>query len=252
VDALTRTAIANAYVWGPPNEPALARFLYRHNREPISPLWSRQLSTAAAISDFLDLQPGGRNGHELEAHWQSIVDSGGSWLVCWRRPHAGHSSVPTFKLYVSPRLAEVPYVLQSLLNCDPVASAHVLKLGYSLETLTRPDKCVLYFRDKEQLDAAILALREPLGDAVPLGVPFAAQLDTVGILAWAQERPLITNGLSWRRWITDQVAYTLVEARNQAMSVQEAIALLSQNMNTVGVDAPTMTWLDMHLPRSGH
>jgi hypothetical protein len=205
----------------------VARWLYEYGRRPVTPELRRRLSDPAAIaSEMVDGRPGTRAALR---GW--VETSGAADGSPWRSWHPRHprsrsalpaSTDPTFKLYVSPAVEELPRTVEAvastLADAPGVAS---WKIGRTIDGLTRPDKLVAYFERQHDLVAAASRLGPALSGTPAHGVPFTAGITTDGLLSWGIDPPRAGGGPSglsgsWRSWVTERLADYLVAARASA------------------------------------
>jgi hypothetical protein len=235
---------------------ALSWRLYRFNTLPISPEWRRRLPDRRAVAAYLGLDRfDGRamsvhasvGAHRLSAHR--------SWLV-WdlRRDGPARTGGARWKLYVSPEVEALPEVLHCVLGLAPEWPAAVsLKVGADLPGLLRPDKCVVHFSTREQLDAAAARLAAELDGLPAHGVPFSAEAGG-GLLSWGVDPPgdrpvLRWLGVeSWRLRITHQLAAALRIARTAGPGAVAAPAFALGRILLEGVDPVTWAPLDYAAP----
>jgi hypothetical protein len=206
----------------------LARRLYAYNRLPVTPANAAPalLTTDLARLGFIATGNGNAVGvtsavsATLDRHW-TYTPSDGEWLS-WSSPErwaAIDTTHPTCKLYVSPAPTAIADAFAATVAAATTHGALAFKVGAGPYGLLRPDKLVMYFRDRAQLFAAATALTAALAGAPAHGVPFTAALTENGMLSWAADPPehvgLVgwTTGTSWRSWLTTQLAGALIAGR---------------------------------------
>lgn len=247
---LARRTLAGAAVLDWLDASALASRLYRANTLPASPERRRRLPSLAAVAAWLGLADGGPTARALDVQWQLVDAWAGSRWFGWRRRDAEHIVPgPIAKLYISTPLEALPDVLRTTVATVGEGSApFALKIGRDLASLLRPDKLVLYFTAWPALEETAARLRAALAGSPAQGVPFAAQLDDHGLLAWAWDPPegrRPDGASSWRLWLTRRLAEALVAARPATGSAAVAAALAAvaaQGVNTEQWTVPSRFW----------
>jgi hypothetical protein len=229
---------------------ALSWRLYRYNTLPESPEWRRLLPDPRAIAAYLGLD---RFEHQPGTHKGWL-----SWDLR-RNAHAPKGGT-LWKLYVSPRVESLPGALGRITALVPeLPGAVSLKVGATLPGLLRPDKCVLYFRTRDQLDIAADRLAAELAGMPAHGVPFTAEASGA-LLSWGvdppDDRPVLQwlGVESWRLWITNQLASALLTARRAETGAVTPAAFALGRIALEGVDPATWAphdnvWPERH---AGH
>jgi hypothetical protein len=145
----------------------------------------------------------------------------------------------------------LPEALHRVLALLPEWPAAVsLKVGADLAGLLRPDKCVAYFSNRDQLDAAAARLAAELEGMPAHGVPFSADAGGGGLLSWGMDPPgdrpvLRWLGVeSWRLRITHQLAAALRIARTAGPGAMAASAFALGRILLEGVDPVTWAPID--------
>jgi hypothetical protein len=208
---------------------ALSRWLYRFNRTPKTPWWSRR-ETAYSVAGWLGLAAGG--GSAVSA----AVELEGGWLHFRRRAEAG--PVPRYKLYVSPAaraLLQVWGTIAAALTGAPVAS---FKLAATWDGLLRADRIVAHCADLTDLAATADRLAAALAGVPAQGVPFTAEIAGDGLLSWGVDPPA-KGQHTWRRWLTDRLAAALLAAR--AAGEAEPWRFAVERLRLDGVDPEKWT-----------
>lgn len=231
---------------------ALSWRLYRYNTLPESPEWRRRLPDRRAVAAFLGL-----DGFD----YRSRAHKG--WLS-WdlrRNAHARNGG-SLWKLYVSPSVESLPDALERIVGLVPdLPGAVSLKVGATLPGLLRPDKCVLYFRTRDRLDAAAARLAAELSGMPAHGVPFTAEVAGT-LLSWGvdppDDRPILQwlGVESWRLWITNQLAAAILTARTAELNTVTPAGFALGRISLEGIDPVTWTprddvWSVEHHP-AGH
>lgn len=243
--------------------PDLTLRLYTYHRFPLAPRHTRQLPDEASVERFLRIDTGGGWRPLLEASWKPGRSDRFGWLG-WRRRNLRHGRAPgggaTYKLYLSPRLEDLPRVFARLLEVLPATTAHYFKVGSTAVGLLRPDKLVVYFKEYEGLAAAVDMLSPHLKGVAVQGVPFSAELTADGLLSWGADPPEAEStlpaegGSSWRLWIVHQLASALLEACNQPSSAVPPWRFALERLRLEGIDvehwtaSPTL-WRQAQLAR---
>lgn len=226
---------------------ALSWRLYRYNTQPQSPEWRRRLPDRRAVAAFLGLD--GFDGRALLVHTTvgpHRLSTHRGW-ISWdlRRAAAERAGSARWKLYVSPEVEALPEALHRIVALAPEWPGAVsLKVGSDLPGLLRPDKCVLHFSTRDQLDAAAARLAAELGGMPGQGVPFSAEV-AGRLLSWGVDPPgdrPVPGWLgveSWRLWITNRLAAALLAAQSaEPVSVAPAAFALGRIL-LEGVDPAT-------------
>ena len=243
---------------------ALSWRLYRYNTLPQSPEWRRRLPDRRAVAAYLGLDRfDGRaalahdavGGHRLSAHQGWL-----SWDL--RREGAAPAGGPRWKLYVSPMVEALPEALHRIVALAPEwPGAASLKVGSDLPGLLRPDKCVLHFTTRDQLDAAAARLGAELDGMPAHGVPFSAEV-AGSLLSWGVDPPADRPGPrwlgleSWRLWITNRLAAALLLARTAGPGAATPTGFSLGRLLLEGVDPATWAPRDgtgyLEHPPAGH
>lgn len=189
--------------------PVLAARLYRYNTEPATPALRRKFPNRDSVRRML----GGQDA-------ALASDSRSHWLI-WTPPRPGPPVAGRrhYKLYLSTPLAHLPGVVHRVLGllrkAEGVDSA---KVGATLPGLTRPDKFVVYFARRRDLQVVARTLRSELDGVPAQGVPFTAGLDPAGLLSWGAEpagsdpAPAGRQEDSWRTRIATRLAASMAAA----------------------------------------
>lgn len=218
---------------------ALAGYLYRYNREPLTPTWSRRIPDRDAAAAYLGWDQGSR-ADAIASRWARQPGSDSGW-VHWRSrltAHGVEKGAAVYKLYVSPVTEALPEALAVVAKELAVAGAFAFKIGADLDGLLRPDKLVAYFSSFETLGAASSRLAAELDGMAPQGVPFTAESSADGLLSWGVDPPASSSfavGVeSWRLWIVQQLASALSAACSGGHPEPSMFAL--QRLRLEGVD----------------
>lgn len=232
----------------------LTAALYQANRQPSTPQWERLITDRESVLRYIGLPTASSARHSAATQWEidRHADTTPAWIYFIRRNSSGanvgqHDA--SYKLYVSPAFADLPYVFTTVLDVATRAQVKHMKLGSDLSGLLRPDKLVLYFADLTTLTSVADSIARRCTSARAHGVPFTAPIDDAGLLSWGADPPDSAQLLSWqprdswRSWLAQRLASALAECRNNDREVNMAYAL--ERLHRDGVDAdrwvPTST-----------
>jgi hypothetical protein len=203
--------------------------LYFYNRLPASAEWRRRFPSPGAIADYLEIEGG------------DAASGGGARWFSWRRADAGNG---IYKLYVSPHISAIKEAFAAVVEATAAHRAAGFKVGRDVYGLLRPDKLVAYFVALDELKEAAETLRTRLEGAPVQGVPFSAQIDSRGLLSWGIEPPPsecypVAGRFSWRRWVTDRLAVSLLAGRDSP--VGEGWRFAFDRIRLDGIDPQSWT-----------
>jgi len=227
----------------------LSTRMYLYNRLPASPAWKRRFPSTDAVAEHLEVHRGGKQRVLLERAWVSTgpVRDNPGWLSWSARDRStgGHGG-PGYKLYVSPRCEGIREAFAATLEAIAQAGAHHFKIGNDIYGILRPDKLVAYFDRFEAVQDAAGRLGQRLKDLPAHGVPFTAALDKDGLLSWGMDPPreqhlLAWQGPSWRRWITDRLAVSILSAKAAQSGPVEPWQFALNRLKLEGIDPSTWT-----------
>jgi hypothetical protein len=230
----------------------VASRLYRYNSAPLSPAIRRALPTSQALDEHL-----GMSGPEclqplLVKHWVQVahwwqLGRWCSWVSRVVRDPADQDPL-VYKLYISPRWEHLGVAIRRCLPVLAEIDAPAFKWGTGLTGILRPDKFVVYFRDRDSLRRAEEHLLAALGDIPPQGVPFTAEVGGAGLLSWARD-PLPGHSvaragdrLSWRQWVSSCLAESLRAAGPVLVDGVEPWELALERLRRYGIDPRSWTW----------
>lgn len=224
----------------------VANRLYTFNRTPLTVQLRRRLPSEAAAARALGLSRRGRLLRLLaQRGWEEVEPS--PRYAMWRTFHrAGRPGRRLgFKLYASPRIESLAATLGGVLDALSSSEAGAFKIGRELPDLVRPDKLVAYFATRRQLDAAANAVAGVLGGAEVQGVPFTAAADERGITSWGRDPPRDFRHSpwerpSWRLWVVDRLAVSMVSALDAAANV-DPVTFALDRLALNGVDVSNWT-----------
>jgi hypothetical protein len=222
----------------------LATRLYCYGILPLGPRWRRRLGDPAASVDRLERARFRRErGRWIRVRRADARDPWVAWHV--RGAQRRDPGAATYKLYVSPRPESLVEVLGRVLDEGERLGAFHAKVGGTMPAVLRPDKLVLYFTSREDLQAAAEILRPTLDGCPAHGVPFTAELSADGLLSWgidptgwAPDAPP-EAAESWRVWVCSRLAAALIAAGEQPGVSAREFAL--RRIAIEGVDVATWT-----------
>jgi hypothetical protein len=222
----------------------LARWLYRFGRVPRGPEIERNFGHGDDPMGVLGLTPGGTARDLLEGPYEVTTFPG--WLS-FARESVPFANQAACKLYVSPLPAALATAFPAVAEVFARMKVRSFKVGRGIEGLLRPDKLVAYFDDRDHLNRVAEALGKRLAGCPAQPVPFTAEAGGDGLLSWASDPPLGSDGVSWRSWITRRLADGLM--RSHATTASDAAAAALRHVAAQGVDFAT--WTIGRFPASG-
>jgi len=210
---------------------ATADCLYRFNAAPATPSFHARFASVDRLHAFVQAPPDVQG--RLQSGWrcETVADR---WLTWSCRAAAG-----PYKLYVSPRLEDLPKVFAVSVRAFAQVGCPTFKLGQGAFGLLRPDKLVAHFSGLDRLQRAAELIAQGAAEATAQGVPFSAPIDPAGLLSWGmdpprfEQAPLAASALSWRHWLCERIATYVVAARQSGGDVQ---AFVRQRIALDGVD----------------
>jgi hypothetical protein len=212
------------------DQRTVARWLYEFGRLPRSLPIDRDFGYGDEPIAVLGLSRGGSSRRLLEQHYVASTDTGWYAFFAARYLHEGFAA--TCKLYLSPKpeaLAEVfPIVAKTFLDGE----VRSFKVARGPAGLLRPDKIVAYFSQPAHLEEMAQELARPLSGLPAQGVPFTAELASGGILSWGVDPDAGSQGVSWRSWVTQLLAKSLVANAADDNPVDSTI----RDISAAGVD----------------
>jgi hypothetical protein len=143
-------------------------------------------------------------------------------------------------------MANLGEAFQAAASAAAQSRAWSLKAGADVYGLLRPDKIVVYFKTFTDLQETAERLLRGLSGCPGHGVPFSAQLAGGTLLTWGIDPPRDGHSVpwlereSWRVWVTNRLATSLVLARHSSDSGIEPWRFAMQRLRLEGVD--TQTW----------
>jgi hypothetical protein len=217
---LSRGALLHAQDLETNDPQALTAALYLYNRIPLSPFWETRFADANAVIAHLGIDSGPVRVM-LERAWIAADRSSG-WLSWFSTPAVSRSADDvTYKLYVSPRPERIREAFEAVVRVLSEFPGTQFKIGPHASGLLRPDKLMVYFATRGQLDEAADALRRELGGCEAHGVPFTAGLDDTGLLSWGIDPPENERALrwlgreSWRSWLAQRLGAAMAFAKSR-------------------------------------
>jgi hypothetical protein len=239
---LTRSALEYGYLRAAADPLFLARRLYLFNRRPCTHAWATRLSSPERILAYV---ADAATSERLEDSWEMLNRVQSSGWLSWRHTRPlRFVDRRIYKLYVSPQLEDLPSTFHQVVRVLTAHRVARFKLGGTVHGLLRPDKCVAYFGDRGALLAAADALAEKLGSIRVHGVPFTASLEDSGVLSWGIDPPSTNEQggselASWRLWVAQRVAVSLMRARASRLEMDDAIRYTKDRLGLEGVQAET-------------
>ena len=185
--------------------------LYRFNSAPRNPVHIRLFSDPVSTRQYLIRAAGlDRDGN---AGGYGLTISAGSWLT-WRSayPRGGSTLAGTRKVYVTAKLDYLPIALHAVVRVARSTQVVAFKLGADYANLRRPDRIVIYTRDRAHAEAVVGALRPALDDVPADALPFAEHMSAAiftGLDPLATLPGLIDGARSWRGWLCRALAEAL-------------------------------------------
>jgi hypothetical protein len=217
----------------------LSMRLYSYHRLPRSPYWQARFPSPDAVMAHWGV-PG--------RYWTLAPTEAGSTWTTWQSPIAARPDVrEVYKLYVSPHPDDAPVALRETLTALQATNALCFKVGADLVGLLRPDKIVCYFAELEQLLAAAESVAKATTGMAAHGVPFTGELGGDGLLSWGIDPGSDAQAFgwlgrqSWRLWITNQLAVSLLTARSQSAMTVPAWRFALDRLELEGVDSQNWT-----------
>jgi hypothetical protein len=232
----------------------LSRKLYSYNTLP----WDEQTRSAFeakhSVKEFLFLSGGLGTKNFLKNSWEpNNLEEKKYWFSWWKQKRkikmTGSSQQPTFKLYISPAIEQIPRIFELAVRILSASDAFSFKIGSTIEGLIRPDKMVAYFYNKEAMMDVAGLLSKELDDVTAHSVPFTAQIDKSGVLSWGidpsdSEVLSSVEAGSWRMKVTDQLALAIGQAQADQLDLPRAIQFVRTKLLTLGISTTDWTALN--------
>jgi hypothetical protein len=187
--------------------------LYRFNSTPRNPTHMRIFGEPVHTRQYLIRAAAlDRNGNAGDYRLH-IADTGG-WLS-WHSAHPrnGGTLAGTRKVYVTAKLDYLPLTLHAVFLAARSTDVAVLKFGADYANLRRPDRIVIYTRDREHAEEVADALRPALDEIPADALPFAERLSAALFtgLDPPATLPALADGMrSWRGWMCRALAEVLL------------------------------------------
>ncbi|MCF0041409.1 hypothetical protein [Dyadobacter fanqingshengii] len=228
---------------------SLASKLYAYNTVPLLFMPANALKTFEEVEAFLRIGKNEPLTQELLKNWNKHEpDRKYSWISWSRKQNRRHDVrlEPTYKIYISPVLEELPAVFEKAVRVLTGSDAFSFKIGMNREGLLRPDKFVAYFTEFDHLITAADRLGPVLKAHKAQGVPFTASLDDAGMLSWGMDSAsdeILKNreGGSWRAAVTEKLAASISLSKTEKLNQEESVDFVLKKMMLEGVDTTTWT-----------
>jgi len=219
---------------------ALTSALYLYNRIPMAPFWKARFPNREAVLAHLGAEKSSSNWILLSP------EQSNGWISFHARDRRAYRpGAPVFKLYVSPRPENIRDAFDAVVRT--LAGRDLdFKIGPDANGLLRPDKLVIYFGAREELDDVAGALCARLAGCAAHGVPFTASLDDDGLLSWGVDPPDSARALSWlgreswRLWLANKLGTALAFAKSES-SLAEPWRFAVERVRRLGVDVERWT-----------
>ena len=217
-------------------ETSTAR-LYRFNSAPRNPVHMRMFSDSVYARQYL-IRAAGLDRRIGNACGYGLTVNAAGWLS-WRSafPCEQSTLAGTRKVYVTAKLDYLPIALQAVVRIARSTGVAVFKFGADYANLRRPDRIVIYTRNRAHAKEVADALRPALADVPADALPFAERmsaatftgLDPPGTL------PGLADGArSWRGWLCRALAEALHQDAGCAPAAAVDAAL--RHARSLGVD----------------
>lgn len=156
----------------------------------------------------------------LENNWIPMTDDKPNkyWLSWGSKKETINTISPaqcTYKLYISPVVADFFPVFREMLGALNTGNAFCFKTGNNYHGISRPDKIVVYFENFVSLADTAEKIYSACNSFSSQGVPFTAPLFDSCLLSWGIDPPSSNNNdaVSWRVWITRELAKGIIESK---------------------------------------
>ena len=214
------------------DDPAgVAHWLYRFGTAPRGPAVDRDFGPDDDPMAVLGLTARGVVRRRLEAVYDATSLSG--WYS-FAHTTAGTPHSPLCKLYVSPKPEALADAFPHIADAFVRSNVRSFKVGRRIEGLLRPDKIIAYFDDRAHMDAVAGALARSLAGCPAQGVPFTTDAGGNGLLSSGVDPPPPHAATSWRAWVTNRLAASLIAHR--AKTPQDRMAAALDDIRLAGVD----------------
>ncbi len=225
------------------NQTVLAARLYLFNHAGVSARGA--LDAAARETDRVLSSDAAPGYDELP---QSRSNPG--WRFFRNRRIAGEQGSGSYKVYISPSVADLPRAVSELLELLPAVPAHTWKIGRGHFGITRCDKVCLYFHEKHEMQSAARLLAGRLQGISAQGVPFTACATQDGLVSCGADAPRggsglgEEQGLSWRAWVAEKLARGMYLSRTPERYPLSAAQSALWSVRLCGVEPSTWEVLD--------
>lgn len=188
--------------------------LYRFGTVPRHPVHARILGNAVTARQYLITAAGLDRSGDSGGFRLTSTESAG-WLS-WRSSRVGGGSTiaGVRKVYVTATIDYLPVALRVVFEAARSTDVAVLKFGADYANLRRPDRIVIYTRNRKHAEAVAAALGPSLGQ-IPAGIlPFAERMSAAvftGLDPPAAMPRLADGSRSWRSWLCRALAGALHE-----------------------------------------
>jgi hypothetical protein len=248
---LSRAALLHAQRLAIADPKQLAARIYFYNRAPLSARWAHQWPDQRAILEYLGVLRNLSSGpRSLPGQFTAVALEQDSAWISWRRDQEALNMESLeegrFKLYVSPKAEHLRSAFDAIVSLLPTSDVISLKIGATASGLLRPDKAVIYFRNYSSLAVFAKSLMPLVTNVAAQGVPFSASLDESGLLSWGIDPKWAQGGIgwfadnSWRIWVCNRLAASIVEAKQSSICDIEPWEFAVTKAWYSGID--TRTW----------
>jgi hypothetical protein len=211
--------------------------LYRFNSAPRNPVYMRMLGDAVSARQYLCRAARLDRSGDADGYRLNTADPAG-WLL-WRdvQPHPVSALVGTRKVYVTAKLDYLPITLHAVSRAARAAGVTAFKFGADYANLRRPDRIVMYARDREHA-GQIADLLRPVLDEVPADALTFAECLSSAIFTGLDpptSLPGLPDGIrSWRGWLCRSLAESLCQAGRR--DPQQAVAAALARARELAID----------------
>lgn len=215
---VSQLALRYAASWHDERTAATTSRLYRFNSAPRSPAHMRVFNDAVSARQYL-IRAATLGCSESTGPFRLSTDAARGWLS-WRNAdvRSSRTLASTRKVYITAKLDCLPRALNAVFWVARNTDVPVLKFGADYSNLRRPDRIVMYTRDREHAEEIADALRSLLHDIAADALPFAECLSAAVFtgLDPPVRLPIVADGpRSWRGWLCHSLAQVLSrEARH--------------------------------------
>lgn len=226
---------------------SLGNKLYTFNAIPRDRNNKQYLSDSNSINAFL--YSGFEHSEMLAKNW--FLNKARKYWFSWSRAEllSGEDlieTVDTYKLYLSPMPGAIPAFFNIAVPVLTKSNATAFKIGQTIDGLLRPDKMIAYFNNREDLFSAAKELEVLSKDIPAHGVPFTTQLDENGLLSFGIDHAFLKlkRGYSWRTWVTDVVAKTILQAKAENLNMDFSFQYIRARLFTERINIDNWSFVD--------